>query len=238
MKIICGIAVLIHLVLITCKCTATNAVSISDVESEFVRLRGTCGLWREFLPMVDRVSANSEVLSEQNAYHLQIYTLTNILIRMRATTNDYVYDGFYDFGGARMCFEKIKNWSAFQSSTNLLMVAADHIGELKVLPWEFGCTSNELDMAIVQATSWCSIAGPRHSEPSEEFKLLCKKVRFRRLYNMELQKFRKRALRYFYEVVKYRYEAGSQNDREMIWNQFLDRANASDEERSYFIDKW
>lgn len=238
MKIICGIAVLIHLVLITCKCTATNAVSISDVESEFVRLRGTCGLWREFLPMVDRVSATSEVLSEQNAYHLQIYTLTNILIRMRATTNDYEYDGFYDFGGARMCFEKIKNWSAFQSSTNLLMVAADHIGELEVLPWEFGCTSNELDMAIVQATSWCSIAGPRHSEPSEEFKLLCKKVRFRRLYNMELQKFRKNVLRCFYNVVKYRYKVEAQIEREVIWDEFLDRANASDEERSYFIDKW
>lgn len=238
MKIICNMITLIFFVLITFSCSATNHVSILEVESELVRLRGTCGLWREFLPMVDRVSATSEVLSEQNAYHLQIYTLTNILIRMRATTNDYVYDGFYDFGGARMCFEKIKDWSAFQSSTNLLMVAADHIGELKVLPWEFGCTSNELDMAIVQATSWCSIAGPRHSEPSEEFKLLCKKVRFRRLYNMELQKFRKRALRYFYEVVKYRYEAGSQNDRELIWNQFLDRANTSDEERSYFIDKW
>jgi hypothetical protein len=188
--------------------------------------------------MVDRVGSADKVLSDQDAYELQIYTLTNILTRMRATTNDCVYDGFYDFGGARMCFEKIKNWSAFQSSTNMLMVAADHIGELKVLPWEFGCTSNELDMAIVQATSWCSIAGHRHSEPSEEFKLLCKKVRFRRLYNMELQKFRKRALRYFYEVVKYRYEAGSQNDRELIWNQFLDRANASDDERSYFIDKW
>ena len=217
---------------------ATSNPTEIEVNAEFCRLEGVEGLWREFLPMVDRVSATSEVLSEQNACHLQIYTLTNILIRMRATTNDCVYDGFYDFGGASMCFEKIKNWSTFQSSTNLLMVAADHIGELKVLPWEFGCTSNELDMAIVQATSWCSIAGHRHSEPSEEFKLLCKKVRFRRLYNMELQKFRKRALRYFYEVVKYRYEAGSQNDRELIWNQFLDIANASDDERSYFIDKW
>ena len=87
MKIICGIAVLIHLVLITCKCMATNAVSISDVESEFVRLIGTCGLWREFLPMVDRVSATSEVLSEQNACHLQIYTLTNILIRRKGLRN-------------------------------------------------------------------------------------------------------------------------------------------------------
>ena len=54
---------------------------------------------------------------------------------------------------------------------------------------------------------------------------------------MEILKFRKHALRYLYEVVKYRYEAGSLNDREVICNQFLDRANASDEERSYFIDK-
>lgn len=237
MKIICNMITLIFFVLITFSCSATNHVSILEVESELVRLRGTCGLWREFLPMVDRVGSADKVLSDQDTYELQIYTLTNILTRMRATTNDCVYDGFYDFGGARMCFEKIKNWSAFQSSTNLLMVAADHIGELEVLPWEFGCTSNELDMAIVQATSWCSIAGPRHSEPSEEFKLLCKKVRFRRLYNMELQKFRKNVLRCFYNVVKYRYKVEAQIEREVIWDEFLDRANASDEERSYFIDK-
>lgn len=237
MKIICNMITLIFFVLITFSCSATNHVSILEVESELVRLRGTCGLWREFLPMVDRVGYADKVLSDQDTYELQIYTLTNILTRMRATTNDCVYDGFYDFGGARMCFEKIKNWSAFQSSTNLLMVAADHIGELEVLPWEFGCTSNELDMAIVQATSWCSIAGSRHSEPSEEFKLLCKKVRFRRLYNMELQKFRKNLLRCFYNVVKYRYKVEAQIEREVIWDEFLDRANASDEERSYFIDK-
>lgn len=87
MKIICNMVTLLFFVLITFSCSATNHVSIFEVESELVRLRGTCGLWREFLPMVDRVSATSEVLSEQNAYHLQIYTLTNILIRRKGLRN-------------------------------------------------------------------------------------------------------------------------------------------------------
>lgn len=238
MKIICNMITLIFFVLITFSCSATNHVSILEVDSELVRLRGTCGLWREFLPMVDRVGSADKVLSDQDAYELQIYTLTNILTRMRATTNDCVYDGFYDFGGASMCFERIKNWTAFRNSTNMLMTVAEYLGDLEVLPWEFGCTSNELNKAIVHTTSWCSIAGTMRIEPSENFKMLCKKVRFRRLYNTEMLKFRKRALRYFYEAVKYCYEAESQNDRELIWNQFLDRANASEEERSYFIDKW
>lgn len=238
MKIINSFITLILLGLITCRGFATNSVSILDVEAELVRLKGTCGLWREFLPMVDRVGAADKVLSEQNVYDLQMYTMTNLLNRMQATTNDYVYEGYYDFGGASMCLEKMNKWTAFKSSTNMLMRAADCLGGLDELPWEFGCNSNELNRAIAYATSRNSIAGTGRIEPSENFKMLCKKVRFRRLYNTEMLKFRKRALRYFYEVVKYRYEAGSQNERELIWSQFLDRANASDEERSYFIDKW
>lgn len=238
MKIINSFITLILLGLITSRGFATNSVSILDVEAELVRLKGTCGLWREFLPMVDRVGAADKVLSEQNVYDLQMYTMTNLLNRMQATTNDYVYEGYYDFGGASMCLEKMNKWTAFKSSTNMLMRAADCLGGLDELPWEFGCNSNELNRAIAYATSRSSIAGTGRIEPSENFKMLCKKVRFRRLYNTEMLKFRKRALRYFYEVVKYRYEAESQNERELIWNQFLDRANASDEERSYFIDKW
>lgn len=238
MKIICNMITLIFFMLITFSCSATNHVSILEVESELVRLRGTCGLWREFLPMVDRVGYADKALSEQDAYELQIYTLTNILTRMRATTNDCVYDGFYDFGGARMCFEKIKNWSAFQSSTNLLMVAADHIGELEVLPWEFGCNSNELNMAMAYATSKCSIAGVRSVETSDGFKILCEKVRFRRLYNKEVLDFRKSAFRYFLEVIKYRYVTESQIVRKQLWDVFLNRANATDEERARFAGEW
>lgn len=238
MKIICNMITLIFFVLITFSCSATNHVSILEVESELVRLRGTCGLWREFLPVVDRVGSADKVLSDQDTYELQIYTLTNILTRMRATTNDCVYDGFYDFGGARMCFEKIKNWSAFQSSTNLLMVAADHIGELEVLPWEFGCNSNELNMAMAYATSKCSIAGVRSVETSDGFKMLCEKVRFRRLYNREVLDFRKSAFRYFLEVIKYRYVTESQIVRKQLWDVFLNRANATDEERARFAEEW
>lgn len=238
MKIICNMITLIFFVLITFSCSATNHVSIIDIEAELVKLKGTCGLWREFLPMVDRVGAADKVLSEQNVYDLQMYTMTNLLNRMQATTNDYVYEGYYDFGGASMCLERMNKWTTFKSSTNMLMRAADCLGGLDELPWEFGCNSNELNKAIAYVTSRSSIAGTGRIEPSEDFEMLCKKVRFRRLYNTEMLKFRKRALRYFYEAVKYRYEAGSQKERELIWNQFLDRANASDEERSYFIDKW
>lgn len=238
MKIIYSMTVLMSLVLIACKCSATNAVSILDVESELVRLRGTCGLWREFLPMIDRVGAASEVQTEQDAYNLQMYTLTNILVRLKAATNDYVYDGYYDFVGARMCLEKINKWTVFQSSTNMLMAAADSLGELDVLPWEFGCNSNELNMAMAYATSKCSIAGVRSVETSDGFKMLCEKVRFRRLYNREVLEFRKSAFRYFLEVIKYRYVTESQIVRKQLWDVFLNRANATDEERARFAEEW
>ena len=230
MKIISSIAVLIHLVMITCKCTATNAVSISDVESEFARLKGTCGLWREFLPMIDRVGAAEGSIPE--VHNIQIYTATNFLSRLQATTNDYVYEGRYDFNGASACVSKMSEWEVFCNSTNALMLIANGLGQVQPIAYEFGSESNDFANILVYANSKSSIAGHRFAEVTPEELKLRNKASFQGMYNQEVISFRRRALLCFFEIIKQKYSHFCLRKRKFLWKEFIRRAKATEEEIS------
>ena len=85
-------------------------------------------------------------------------TCTNFISRLQATTNDYVFSGKYDFVGASACVYKMCEWDVFHNSTNALMRFADGLGNVQPVVWEFGCTSNELEMVNKKAISLACFA--------------------------------------------------------------------------------
>ncbi len=209
---------------------ATSNPTEIEVNAEFCRLEGVEGLWREFLPMVDLVGAAEG--SNPEVHNIQIYTATNFLSRLQATTNDYVYEGRYDFNGASACVSKMSEWEVFCNSTNALMLIADGLGQVQPIAYEFGSESNDFANILVYANSKSSIVGHRFGKLTPEELKLRNKASFQEMYNQEVISFRRRALSCFFEIIKQKYSHFCLRKRKILWKEFIRRAKATEEEVS------